>query len=195
MSDLVAEHGHLLRFLYAAPVGLVHARLDGSIETINAAAARFLLPLAPDSQLDNLFTALQTAVPALRRDVAGHAVGTVVDGRQLDITPPARSRARPLTLALTVTRLVGDRLVAVINDITDQVRQQRALAEREAHYGAVVSVLSEGILVHDPQGALLLCNGAAERIAGQPGHTWRDFSPSLPGGGRWRVPIAAPLPF
>lgn len=182
MSDIVAEHGHLLSFLYAAPVGLVHAALDGRIETINAAAARFLLPLAPEARLDNLYAALQTAVPALAAEVASHPAGTVVDGRQLQITPPPRSRAKPLTLSLTVTRLVGDRLVAVINDITEQVQQQRALAEREAHYGAVVSVLSEGILVHDPQGGLLLCNAAAERMAGRPGHDWRDFSPCLPGG-------------
>jgi PAS domain-containing protein len=97
-------------------------------------------------------------------------------------SPPPRSRARPLTLSLTVTRLAGDRLVAVISDITEQVQQQRALAEREAHYGAVVSVLSEGILVHDPQGGLLLCNAAAERMAGRPGHDWRDFSPCQAGG-------------
>lgn len=93
MSDLAAEHGHLLRFLYAAPVGLVQAALDGGIETINAAAARFLLPLAPGGQLDNLYAALQTAVPALQAWVAAQGVGTVVDGLRLDITPPPRSRA------------------------------------------------------------------------------------------------------
>ena len=113
MSDIVAEHGHLLSFLYAAPVGLVHAALDGRIETINAAAARFLLPLAPEARLDNLYAALQTAVPALAAEVASHPAGTVVDGRQLQITPPPRSRAKPLTLSLTVTRLVGDRLVVM----------------------------------------------------------------------------------
>ena len=193
MSDLADEHGQLLRFLYAAPVGLVHAALDGSIETINAAAARFLLPLAPDGQLDNLYTALHTAVPTLRDDVAAGATGTVVDGLRLDITPPPRSRAPALTLALTVTRMAGGRLVAVFNDITEQARQERALAEREAHYGAVVSVLSEGILVHDPQGQLLLCNAAAERIAGVPGHAWADFSPTAPGGATlW--PDGRPMP-
>ncbi len=193
MSELAAEHGHLLRFLYAAPVGLVHATLDGSIETINAAAARFLLPLAPDGRLDNLYTALQNALPTLRADVAGHAGGAVVDGQHLEITPPPRSRAQPLTLALTVTRMAGDRLVAVFNDITQQMRQERALAEREAHYGAVVAVLSEGILVHDPQGKLLLCNAAAERLAGGPGHDWHGFSPTAPGGATlW--PDGRPMP-
>ena len=193
MGDIAAEHGHLLSFLYAVPVGLVHAALDGSIETINAAAARFLLPLAPEARLDNLYDALQTALPDLRADVASRPAGTVVDGRQLEITPPPRSRAKPLTLSLTVTRLAGDRLVAVFNDITEQMQQRRALAEREAHYGAVVSVLSEGILVHDPQGGLLLCNAAAERMAGRPGHDWRDFSPCQPGGAtRW--PDGRPMP-
>ena len=88
MGDIAAEHGHLLSFLYAVPVGLVHAALDGSIETINAAAARFLLPLAPEARLDNLYDALQTAVPDLRADVASRPAGTVVDRRQLGITPP-----------------------------------------------------------------------------------------------------------
>jgi PAS domain S-box-containing protein len=193
MSDLAAEHSQLLQFLYAAPVGLVHAALDGRIETINGAAARFLLPLAPDGRLDNLYTALQTAVPGLQASVASQPAGTVVDGLQLDIRPPPRSRAPALTLSLTVTHVAGGRLVAVLNDITEQARQARALAEREAHYGAVVSVLSEGILVHDPQGGLLLCNAAAERLAGVPGHAWADFSPTAAGGATlW--PDGRPMP-
>jgi PAS domain-containing protein len=137
---------------------------------------------AEHGQLDNLYTALHTAVPTLRDDVAAQASGTVVDGLRLDITPPPRRRAPALTLALTVTRLAGGRLVAVFHDITGQVRQERTLAERYAHYGAVVAVLSEGILVHDPRGQLLLCNAAAERIAGLPGHAWTDFGPTAPGG-------------
>ncbi len=192
MSDLAAEHGQLLQFLYAAPVGLVHALLDGTVETINGAAARFLLPLAPDGRLDNLYTALRTAAPGLAEAVAGHGPGTVVAGRQLDITPPPHSRAPALSLSLTVNRLADDRVVAVLSDVTEQVRQARALAEREAHYGAVVAVLSEAIVVHDPQGAVLLRNGAADRIADGPAHDWRQFSPT-PAGGRTLWPDGRPM--
>jgi two-component system, sensor histidine kinase and response regulator len=43
-------------------------------------------------------------------------------------------------------------------------RAERALRESEAHYRSVVSVLSEGVFVFGPDGSVLSCNAAAERL-------------------------------
>ncbi|MFM2068828.1 MAG: hypothetical protein RLZZ584_3737 [Pseudomonadota bacterium] len=55
------------------------------------------------------------------------------------------------------------------------------LLDSEAHYRTVVSVLAEGVLVCDPQGHVLSCNAAAERIVGVPQQGWQGRSVVAPG--------------
>jgi PAS domain-containing protein len=170
MGHVGSEHQDLLQFLYAAPVGLVHAGLDGHIELINAAAARWLLPLSGEARLDNLFQLLAGVAPDLRQRVEHRAAatGVVVEGLRLELRGSRRGRDHPEHVALTLSVPGDARLMAVFNDVTQQVQDAQALSDRAAHYHAVVSVLSEGIVVHDAQGALLMCNAAAERIVGMP---------------------------
>ncbi|WP_395703541.1 PAS domain-containing protein [Aquabacterium sp.] len=72
----------------------------------------------------------------------------------------------------------------VSRDITEMRRAERALRESEAHFRTVVSVLNEGILVCDPQGHVLSCNPAGERIVGVPQKDWQGRSVIAPG---WSV--------
>ena len=51
-------------------------------------------------------------------------------------------------------------------DITPQRQAERALRESEAHYRSVVASLSEGVVVHNPQGQVISCNPAAEQLFG-----------------------------
>jgi len=76
-------------------------------------------------------------------------------------------------------RVVG--LFGVSRNITPQRQAERALRESEAHYRSVVSVLGEGILVCDPQGRVLSCNPAAERIIGLRQQDWQGRPVVLPG--------------
>ena len=72
-------------------------------------------------------------------------------------------------------------LFGVSRDLTDARKAERALRDSEAHYRTVVSVLNEGVLVCDPQGAVISCNPAAERIVGALQRDWQGRSVVAPG--------------
>jgi PAS domain S-box-containing protein len=77
----------------------------------------------------------------------------------------------------------GERIgsFGVSRDMTDARRAEKALRDSEAHYRTVVSVLNEGVLVSDPEGAVLSCNPAAERIVGALQKDWQGRSVVAPG--------------
>jgi len=56
----------LVQFLYRAPIGLVQASLDGTVDMLNPMSSSLLMPLARDGSLDNLFTVLHGVAPQLR---------------------------------------------------------------------------------------------------------------------------------
>ena len=75
--------------------------------------------------------------------------------------------------------LIG--LFGVSRDVTEARRAERALRDSEAHYRAVVEVLSEGIYVCDANGAMLSCNPTAERILGTSQADWNGSTAIAPG--------------
>jgi len=79
-------------------------------------------------------------------------------------------------------RVVG--LMGVSRDAVETERARRALAESEAHYRTVVSVLREGVLVCDAQGRVTSCNPAITALAGMSEAEWRG-QPVIPRG--WRL--------
>ncbi len=72
----------------------------------------------------------------------------------------------------------------VSHEMTAMRRAERALRESEAHYRSVVSALSEGVMLVDPQGRMLLCNPAAERMTGVGQAQWQGGTVMAPG---WAV--------
>jgi len=131
----------LMQFLYRAPIGLVQTTRAGEVEMINPTAARLLMPLAPDGALDNLFHALRDVAPALslRVEAAGPEDDVVCEG--LRLTPAGKGQVTVLSLSLM--RLGESRLMAVLDDVSQQVRQEQRQLERRLHDAAHTDVLTQ----------------------------------------------------
>ena len=54
----------------------------------------------------------------------------------------------------------------IVHDISDRVRAEVLLRESEARFRAVITGMSEGVVVHDADGAIRVVNPSAERILG-----------------------------
>ncbi len=72
-------------------------------------------------------------------------------------------------------------ILSVSRDVMAMRQAQRALRESEAHYRSVVSALNEGVFVSDPQGIVISCNPAAERMVGATSEQWAGQSVVAPG--------------
>jgi len=72
-------------------------------------------------------------------------------------------------------------ILSVSRDVMAMRQAQRALRESEAHYRSVVSALNEGVFVCDPQGIVISCNPAAERMVGATSEQWAGQSVVAPG--------------
>jgi diguanylate cyclase (GGDEF)-like protein len=120
----------LIQFLYRTPIGLLQAGMDGTVDMLNPMAAQLLMPLAPDGELDNLFTIFADAAPQLREAVAAFAKpsGDVIDSLRV-VVPEAPGGTQ--VLALNVMKLDSQRLMAAISDVTlEAQREQERLASR-----------------------------------------------------------------
>ncbi len=167
--DAAHEYEALVQFLYIAPVGLVQASLDGEIVMINPVSAQLLLPLAPGGELTNLFTALEAVVPDLRFLVDSFQApqGMVCDGVRIPLNVAASAKSRPSMLSLTLLKLDEGRLMAVINDITQQVARERLLKQNEAWLNAIMMGVTEYALVRlDRNGRIDDWNPSIGRITG-----------------------------
>jgi diguanylate cyclase (GGDEF)-like protein/PAS domain S-box-containing protein len=163
-----AEHEALIQFLYLAPVGLVQARIDGEIVMINPISAQLLMPLSPDGALANLFTALEGVAPELRFLCASfdRPTGLVCDGRYIHLHHDSASPA-PQILTLTVLKLDDKRLMAVLTDVTLQVRRERQLRQSDAWLNALLTSITDYALVAlDSQGRICDWNAGVQRVTG-----------------------------
>ncbi|WP_426195801.1 sensor domain-containing diguanylate cyclase [Massilia sp. DWR3-1-1] len=169
LARLSEEHEALIQFLYLAPVGLVQASLDGAISMMNPVAAQLLMPLATDGQLENLFTVLAGVAPDLRHQCHDFsaAQGMVCDGAHLYLDPDRRRSKNARVLSLSVVKLGEARLMAVLNDVTDQVRRERELRQTGAWLNAILTGISDYAIVRlDPQGMIESWNESIGRVTG-----------------------------
>jgi len=131
-TNKVDAYEALVQFLYRAPIGLVQAGLDGTVDMLNPMSSSLLMPLARDGSLDNLFTVLQDVAPQLRAMTADFAApsGVVCEGLRVQLGDAA-APGGPQVLSLSVLKLDGTRLMATVTDATAEVqREQERLARR-----------------------------------------------------------------
>ncbi|PQO98321.1 GGDEF-domain containing protein [Massilia phosphatilytica] len=131
-TNKVDAYEALVQFLYRAPIGLVQAGLDGTVDMLNPMSSSLLMPLARDGSLDNLFTVLQDVAPQLRDLTAAVDApsGVVCEGLRVELGDAAAPGAAQV-LALSVLKLDGTRLMATVTDATAEVqREQERLARR-----------------------------------------------------------------
>lgn len=172
------EYEALVQFLYMAPVGLMQTRLDGEIVMINPLCAQLLLPLAPAGQLSNLFDALERVAPDLRHRVETFtaAQGSICDGLQLPVHMPVNmpvnmpqqpGRTSSLVLSLSLLKQDGERLMAVLSDITQSVLRERELCRGQAWINSLAVGLTDYALVPlDEQGRVEAWNPSIGRVTG-----------------------------
>jgi diguanylate cyclase (GGDEF)-like protein/PAS domain S-box-containing protein len=168
-ADVTEEHEALLQFLYLAPVGLAQTTLEGEIVMINPISAQLLMPLAPHGDLTNLFTALEGIAPELRHMVARFtpASGMVCDALRLQLSAGVIGKTDPRMLSLSLLKLDDVRLMAVLSDVTQQVKREKLLRQNEAWFNAIFTGITDYALVSlDRLGRVEDWNESIGRVTG-----------------------------
>ena len=163
------EYEALLQFVYLAPVGLVQTAMDGDIVMINPVSAKLLVPISRDGALVNLFSALEPVLPDLRQICASfqQPFGHVCDGLRIQVSAGVPSKTDPQFLSLTIVKLDENRLMAVLGDISVQVKNERKLKQNEAWFNAILTGISDYALVRlDSHGNVEEWNTSIGRVTG-----------------------------
>lgn len=133
MHDPSDAYEALVQFLYRAPIGLAQIAPDGAVDMLNPMASNFLMPIAPNSGLDNLYTVLAPIAPQLPQLAAafGEASGVICEGLRATLPPELTAPGSPQVLAISLMKLDSERLMAVVTDATQEVqREQETLLRR-----------------------------------------------------------------
>ena len=152
-------------FLYIIPVGLIQFRMDGAILLANPLAVQLLLPLIPNNDFTDAFSALAPLVPDLARRVQAFipTAGLVLDHLRCD----AGTSAEPRTLSLTVHRTHGGLNLAVLEDVTRLAGQERQLEADRLRFRAIFEhVRDYAICTVDVQGRIDGWNPSLRRFGG-----------------------------
>lgn len=163
------DYEALIQFLYMAPIGLAQISADGAIVMANPVCAQLLMPLSPDGDLSNLFTALEGVAPDLRNRVSSFkpVQGMVCDALQIQLNAGPPGKSVPQILSLGLLKLDGVRLMAVINDITREVQRERQLRECEAWFNAIyLGVTDYALMALDAHGRIESWNPGVLRVTG-----------------------------
>ena len=156
----------LLRFLYMCPVGLLRTAASGDVQIINPQAAQLLMPLTRTRALQNLFDALESCAPELRGLAARFpaASGSICDQHRITISSNGPG---PRVLACSLLKIDADCLMAVLQDVTKQVDQERQIRQSEAIYAALLAGVHDFAMFSlDQDGNIDSWNVSCERQTG-----------------------------
>jgi diguanylate cyclase (GGDEF)-like protein/PAS domain S-box-containing protein len=168
-SDPSDEHEALLHFLYIAPVGLAQTSLNGDVVMMNPLSAQLLMPLSPTGDLTNLFHALEDVAPELRSltERFDKPNGTMCSGLRIQLNDGRRVEPIPYMLSLTLLKLDELRLMAVLTDVSEEVRRERRLRQNEAWISAILTGITDYAVVSlDLRGCMDDWNPSIGRVTG-----------------------------
>ena len=168
MDGLQTEHEALLGFLYMCPVGVLRTAMNGDVQMISPHAAQMLLPLMRTPMLYNLFDALEACAPELRNLVARFpdTSGSICQQHRIFVS---QSSSGPRVLACTLLKMDPERLMAVLQDVTQQVDQERVLRQNEAMFAALVAAVNDFTLFFlDSGGRIASWNPSGQQQTGYP---------------------------
>jgi PAS domain S-box-containing protein len=170
-SELRDREARTRAILEMAVDGIVTIDELGAIETFNPAAERIfgyaadevigrnvkvLMPAPYHGQHDAYLSAyMRTGIPKII------GIGREVEGKRKD------GSTFPLELSVSEMEVAGKRMfTGIVRDVTERVRVEAELRDREARTRAILEMAVDGIVTIDELGAIETFNPAAERIFG-----------------------------
>jgi PAS domain S-box-containing protein len=160
------EDEELLSFFYMCPVGVLRTTSSGDVQMINPEAAKLLLPLTLKPLLRNLFDSLETCAPELRGMAArfSAASGSICEQHRMFVSS---SGPGPRVVACSLLKINADCLMAVLQDLTKQIEQERQIRQNEAMFTALfVGVRDFALFCLDEKGKIDSWNRSCERQTG-----------------------------
>ncbi|NMM36370.1 MAG: sensor domain-containing diguanylate cyclase [Glaciimonas sp.] len=112
---------------------------------INPISAQLLLPLSRDGNLENLFTALESVAPSLRHVCAefSPSQGVICDAMYIHFNAGLLGNSTQTIASLTIVKLDKSRLMAVLSDVTLQVKRERELKQSGAWINAILTSITD----------------------------------------------------
>ncbi len=146
-ETLRKENERLLEFLYLVPVGLAEVDPLGDVALMNSSGAQLLMPLAEAPVLTNLFDVLDPYAPELRNIVRLHAEpsGVICEGRRVDLRALGRTEG-PAHLAVGLVKIDAERIMAVLQDVSRTVEQERALFADRQRFRAIYEGMRDSMI-------------------------------------------------
>ncbi|NEX59844.1 sensor domain-containing diguanylate cyclase [Noviherbaspirillum galbum] len=169
MTRLEDEYEALIQFLYLAPVGLVQLEHDGGIMMLNPVSAQLLMPMTQNGELTNLFDALSGVAPDLRQRCAAFTAphGRICDALRLQFSAGTPGKKDTQFLSLSLLKLDDSRLMAVLEDITGQVRREEILSRNKAWLNAILAGISDyAVMSINSEGLVEDWNDSIGRLTG-----------------------------
>jgi PAS domain S-box-containing protein len=159
---------HLAAIVESSADAIFSKDLDGIIRTWNHGAER----LYGYTQVEIVGQSVRLLVPDDRTDEFAMILARLRHGEHVALeTERVRKDRQRIQVALTISPLrdCGGRLVSasvIARDISEHLRDQKALRDREACLQAILNTATDAIITIDPSGIIQSVNPAAEQMFG-----------------------------
>lgn len=166
-EPLESELETLTGFLYVVPVGLLQFNASGAVLLANPLSAQRLMPLSSNGEFTDAYSILHPLIPDLSSKIRDFRApsGVVIDHVRCEVC----TGGQETVLSVTVHRVGTDAYLAVLDDVTVMVAQERRIFEDQQRFRAIFdNVRDYAIYTVDDQGRIEGWNPSLERF----GH-WR----------------------